>query len=53
MEQEEKVDKAHYYKAGPSQKHEKEERQTPIREKKEQKLTNEMPTTGSLSLSEL
>lgn len=46
------MDKADYSKAGPSQEQE-EERQTLIREKKEQKLTNDVPTTGSLSLSEL
>lgn len=51
-EQEEKVDEADYSKAGPSQEQE-EERRTLVREKKEQKLTNEVPTTESLSLSEL
>lgn len=52
-EQEEKVDKANYSKAGPSQEQEEEERQTLSREKSEQKFTNEVPATGSLSLSEL
>lgn len=52
-EQEEKVDKADYSKAEPSQEQEEEERQTLVREKKEQKLTNEVPATGSLFLNEL
>lgn len=44
-EQEEKMDKAGYPNVGPSQEQEEEERQTLRREKKEQKLTNEVPTT--------
>lgn len=52
-DQEEKVDKADYSKAGPSQEQEEEYRQTLVKVEKEQKLTNEVPATGSLSLNEL